>query len=130
MAFVDVTRFDKNTGEITGIRSAETEDILKEKYPFIQGRFDSEIFYVDIATNTAVKRPIMPIVQNASEISGNGQDVLKLENLPKPCTVSIGTHIYEVDDGVLEWSTSLAGGYLIVADSFPYLNWRSEVIVT
>ena len=80
MAFVDVTRFDKNTGEITGIRSAETEDIIKEKYPFIQGSFDSEIFYVDIATNTAVKRPIMPIVQNASEISGNGQDFLRLEN--------------------------------------------------
>ena len=72
----------------------------------------------------------MPIVQNASEISGDGQDFLRLENLPKLCTVSIGTHVYEVDDGELEWSTSLAGEYLIIADSFPYLTWRSEVIVT
>ena len=114
--------------------SEETADYMRRELGIclIEGKGDNSTHYVDIThtPHKIVERIPQTTKQNKSQIRADGNDILILSDLPVPCSVRIGETTYEVDDGVLEWSTVLVGEYPITINSFPYLDWEAEVIAT
>ncbi len=127
--YIVVTRYNADTGELSGKRSGTYGAIAQEPYPFVFGEFDHDTQYVDVVTKQIKPRPEMLISQNASTITANTAQMLTLGGLPLNCYVSIGAHRYFVDDGILEWSTPMTGAFPITVECFPFLDWHSEVTV-
>ena len=98
----------------------------------IEGEGEASTHYVDITQtpHKIVPRTPQRTAQSTLQIAADGNDSLILSDLPIPCSVRIGEATYEVDDGVLEWSTVLVGKYPITINSFPHLDWKAEVIAT
>ena len=85
--------------------------------------------YVDLSSIPPVLKPRLSqfTVQDKQEILANGQDELKLSNLPVPCEVSFNQFAYQVDDGELTWTTLMPAIYQIKVEAFPFLDFESEV---
>ena len=128
--------YNPETGEIlcTRTMSEETADYMRRELNIclIEGEGDNSTHYVDITQTPPkiVPRTPQSTAQSTSQIAADGNDTLILSDLPLPCSVRIGESTYDVDDGVLEWSTVLAGRYPITVSSFPHVDWKGEVIAT
>ena len=85
--------------------------------------------YVDISAipHKIKLRPEQNTIQNKNKIIANGEDFVRLYNLPTPCKISFNEHVYEVDDGEIQWSTFTPLCYKISVKSFPYLDFESVV---
>jgi hypothetical protein len=77
-----------------------------------------------------VERPLMEAALDRASIVGNGTDMATLAGLPIPCTVSINGEASTVEDGILEFTSAMAGTYDLVAEAWPCLPWRATIIVT
>lgn len=97
----------------------------------IKAEGDSQTHYVDInAVPPVLKlRPKQDTTQDKFQMKANNLDTLTLNNLPIPCIVSFNDNAsYEVDDGILQWSTNRPDRYKIIVRAFPFLDYESEVI--
>lgn len=127
--YLTVTLYAPNTGAILGIRTGQKASIECEELPYIEGAYGAAEYYVgrDGSLPTMRLRPKQETRQGKGSISADGKDALVLFGLPAPCSVWVGEHRYEVEDGELEWSTLMPGTYHIRVEAFPYLDWGSEV---
>jgi hypothetical protein len=100
-----------------------------EPLPYIVGDYDIGTNYVNLTQSppAITPRPSMPITQDRTTITADGDEVMTLSGLPIPCTVRIKGNVYDVPDGVLEWATLMPATYPITVEAFPYLNWEGEV---
>lgn len=127
--YITVTQYSAETGAFEGIRTGQKKSIDQEGRPYIEGRYDPDEYYVDLSSvpSRVEKRPEMPVSQNLDTIRADGNETLILSSLPEPCRTMIGAHKYDVEDGVLEWSTLMPGAYSVRIQAWPYLDWKGEV---
>jgi hypothetical protein len=94
-------------------------------------------YYFDFIAETFVARPEMEADHSQSEISeqpsiaADGIDLVIFEPLPIHCVVKIDNQEFILDDPadpVFEFSTPVAGTYIITAEKFPYKlkSWTVE----
>lgn len=128
--YLTVTLYAPETGMILGTRTGQRASIECDELPYVEGAYNAAECYVDMGgLSPAIRpRPQQETQQDKTSVVADVQDALVLSRLPVPCTVRIGGHEYEVDDGELEWSTLLPGTYPVRVEAFPYLDWESEVI--
>jgi hypothetical protein len=95
-----------------------------------QGEGSGFTDYIDLTRSppAITPRPVMQIAQDKTTIAAGGGDTMTLHGLPVPCRVRIGSAVYEVPDGVLEWATPMPATYHIKVEAFPHLDWEGEVI--
>lgn len=53
----------------------------------------------------------------------------KLTKLPAPCTIRINDQTYECVDTTADLSFEFPGTYTVTVESFPYLDWTTEITV-
>lgn len=126
------TIYDTNTGEIkrnvtcpdsmSGDQTISGEALLIELSNDITQ-------YVDVgeSPNIIVNKIAFPGVQDVVEIEADGVEEAIISSLPIPTNVIIDNMGYEVTDGSFEFSTEVAGSYLIKCNSFPYLDGEYTV---
>jgi hypothetical protein len=94
-------------------------------------------YYFDFVSETFIARPEMEADHSQSEISeqpsidADSLDSVTFEPLPVPCVVKIDNQEFILDDPadpVFEFSTPVAGTYIITAEKFPYKlkSWTVE----
>lgn len=127
--FVIATLYDENTGRISVCHYGEEETVKLNAIYYVLGHYDSETHYIDLSGDNPEprERPAMPVTQDKTEITADGEDFITLAGLPMPCRVHIGSAEYDVPDGALEWSALMPAAYKIKAEAFPYLDWEGEV---
>ena len=76
----------------------------------VDGAWDSQKYYVANGVVTA-KTSMSPVVTGST-----------ISNLPIPCTVEVEWVVYQVDDGVFEFSSPLPGPYKWIISAVPYLT--------
>ena len=125
--------FNPDTGEILAtliIPEASAEYAIKHGQHLILDEYQNaeyQTHYVDVQEHKIKLRPPQNTVQNKNEIIADGEDFILLSNLPKPCKVYFNEHVYDVDDGGLQWSTFTPMIYKISVKAFPFLDFEGSV---
>lgn len=124
-------------GEIIGYYDVPEEiaEIMKQNGQHIiqSDTAFHDTHYVEVETELIKERPTQKTVIDRTEC--NPLQIVTVSKLPEPCKVSIKNKVlgietkYEVDDGVLEWDTDLAGTYIFKVEAFPYIPFEREVVV-
>lgn len=126
---MQLTEYDPKIGCLMSTWNIDESitDVLKN--PYVEGAYSPLEFYVDVgATPPKVKkRPAQKTRIDKATIAADGQEVVTLSNLPKPCDVEVRWDEYKVEDGTFEWGTRLAGEYTIRVRAFPYADWEGTV---
>lgn len=128
------TIYKKATGEITMTVVAPDEEGVQLQ---IMGRedelgivFDEQIdsgeFY--IVDGKASARPSMTLSLSGN-ISVAPDEILRVESIPEGSHVLHPDGFDQVDDGFIEWSTSVPGTYFIKVFKFPYKEVQINAIV-
>lgn len=84
--------------------------------------------YYNHATEQITARPLITATINKNTITADDTDTAIISTLPTPCTVTVDDDVYEVDDGVFEFTVDTPGTYIIKAECFPYQPKEWEVI--
>lgn len=83
----------------------------------IAGEANDATQYVHVGTGVVVgKQPIYASISK-TEIRADGADAVTVSGLPVPCTVTVERAVYEVDDGVFEFTVDQPGDYPIRIDA-------------
>lgn len=118
---MEATFFD-STGRFVGVLISTDEAgfalTVQNRY-YVDSIEDGEKSYYDMASGEVLPRPAMSVVQAGNRLSG----------LPQPCRVHINGEAYDVDDGIFEYETTLAGTYFVTVEAFPWLDWKGEIII-
>lgn len=132
-----IITFDQPVGiaRITGIHGVypipEMREMLeRDGTPFVEldtlldmHKIDREFYVLD---GHLAPRPVIPdIVRNA--IKADGNDVVPIAGLPKPCVVNVDGTDYLIEGGQLDFAVDAPGAYKIVIDCWPYMHWMAEV---
>lgn len=83
------------------------------------GECGTETHYV--CDGSVISRPVL--TPGHERIPGG----FRLLGLPIPCVVHVDGRTYEVDDGELEWITTVSGIRQVRVEAWPYLEWSMEV---
>jgi hypothetical protein len=110
---------------IVGITIEDTE-LAESMMADIENTFNT--LYYNHTTEQVTPRPIITASINQTDLISNGVDIAIISNLPIPCTITIDPEIYEVTDGVFEFTVDTPGTYTIKAECFPYQPKEWEVI--
>lgn len=107
------TIYKTSTGEIVGEVTCPESDIalnVKAGEAYVDGFYSAFTYYIPngVPTQKAVMSPVV-----------SGQTI---SELPIPCTVYVDGTLYEVDDGVFEFSSPLPGPYKCIISAVPYLT--------
>ena len=84
---------------------------------YIEGTCDDELDFVE--NGLVADRYTMSATLSGNIITG----------LPVPCTVSVDGQVFEVPDGILEFSISLPGTYDIICGAVNYLPKEFSVTI-
>lgn len=131
--------YDVNTGEILRFLSEGHTPLEAAAQSFapteivIEGEWDDSLYYV--LDFEVVPRPRVEVPENKTLI-GNDEDTLVVNDIPPGSMVTItrpaplSPQMYQVDDGIFEWSTTRPGRYTFEIQSpFPYVNTNFLVTV-
>ena len=114
-----VTRYNKQTGVITGILCTPSPwDRVSTEENWIGGNSNDRYQYV--SNGLIVARPVMPGTLDKTTIFADGQDVATISNLP-PCTLTVNGTAYEVTDGSLQVTSNIPKTFRIEVEAFPCL---------
>jgi hypothetical protein len=140
----------KENGEIFGYQKIESIDdafwidgieVEQEFYDLVAADLWLAIntYYFDFVTETFIARPEMEADHSQSEVSeypsidADSLDSVTFEPLPVPCVVKVDDQEFILDDPndpIFEFSTPVAGTYIITAEQFPYKpkSWTVEAV--
>lgn len=101
-------------------------DPLTEAVVAVEGEAHPDTHYIDLATSTALSRPVMPIVADKIDVNGDGIDDIRLSGIPEGATIALqeDTVVAEAD-GVFIGTVELPGTYMLSVSLFPYQEWRT-----
>lgn len=126
---MQLTEYDPKIGCLMSTWNIDESitDILKN--PYVEGAYSPLEFYVDVKADPpkVKKRPTQETRIDKTTIAADGQEVVALSNLPKPCDVEVRWIMHKVEDGKFEWGTRLSGEYTIRVRAFPYADWEGTV---
>lgn len=117
----EYTKFDEK-GAIVCYGSMQDE-VFETTENILEGSYNDSEFY--ILNNNPVERPTLQLNKNI--LTANGIDTI-LATVPIPFTICIDGELYEISDGIFEFSTTIAGTYIIEAKTFPYKENPIEII--
>lgn len=128
---VEVSHLDQNTGRIMGkwVLPVSTLDLLPPglTYPEV---LDGAVWYVDMDTMTPVERPNMPLTVTKTNILANGVDTVMISGIPFGTRMTSPLGDAVVEDGVVEFTTTIPGEYAIHLSLFPYLDNKVVIYAT
>jgi hypothetical protein len=96
------------------------EDTELAEWMLVDAGRTYDTYYYDYTSTTITPRPTMAATANKLTITADGVDTCIISSLPNPCSVTVDDATYEVIDGSFEFSTLLAGEYVVKLESFPY----------
>lgn len=74
-----------------------------------------------------VAKEPLPATVDKTTLAANGIEAVTISNLPAPARVQVDQAVYEVTDGIFEFTIALPGTYKVRAESFPYLPKEWEI---
>lgn len=107
------TVYKTTTGEIVGDLICSEQDIalnVRSGEAYVDGAYSAFTYYILNGTPT-LKAVMSPVVVGST-----------ISELPIPCTVYVDSTLYQVDDGVFEFSSPLPGPYKCIISAVPYLT--------
>lgn len=84
---------------------------------------DSDQVYVDVATEELIPRPLMGISVGSLQIDADNVDSCNITGIPAGTMAILRGPVEgesEINDGTLEITTDVSGGYMIRLENFPY----------
>jgi len=91
----------------------------------VEDQINPELYY--ILSGVLTSRPLMAISLNKSNIAADGVEQAIISSIPIGTVCYLPNGIEECNDGVIEFSTDMAGTYRITLENFPYK--KEEVTV-
>jgi hypothetical protein len=94
---------------------------------YVEGKVNKLTHY--LPGGAATERPTITATLDKNSIVSGGEIAI-LSGLPIPCTVTVASQQYAVNDGSFEFTLPLPGEYTITVEGFPYLSKTYEVTAT
>lgn len=122
MSEINFVLYDKVSGKIecSGLTDETVLDTyVTERLVYIESEaIDGQAFYIDVATKEPIERPGMGLT--ISSLAVHVLTAVVISNVP------VGTKFQHedgediIDDGLLEWSSNVAGLQIFHLTNFPY----------
>lgn len=77
-----------------------------------------------VSNGEVMPRPEMDLSLDKSAVAVN--EIVTISGVPQGCEVVFDDELHTINDGVMEWSSAVAGSYELLFSFFPF---REEVIV-
>jgi len=117
-----------STGQIISTGFNAEHDAILDQNPdctIYQGRYRDDEYYYN---NGFIERPVMNLSISSNQIEEG--ETLTINGIPEGANITFVDGSIIVNDGVIEWSSDIAGKYLFYIDKFPYRNEVIEIEVT
>lgn len=123
---IDYTVYDNATGEIVKSGSCVDSDLSLQSISgqsVAQGKFDDASEYYN--GFDFVDRPKMSLTVSATIAEINEEIVIS--NIPEGTVVHYIDGSETVNDGIIEWSSVIAGMFTFIFVNFPYIEERLKI---
>lgn len=111
--------YQKSSGEIIRCVDAPWSTVpqqLQEGETYILGNADDSLHYID--NYQVVARPDMNLNYENRDFTVN--EIFRVEGIPEGCAVVFPNGEIVVDDGFIEWTSSVTGKFLFYLRAFPF----------
>ena len=129
-----VTIYDTVTGRIIG--NAQHSGCASFAVPSrnideTAGTFSGDTHFYSSGSGTCITRPDILLDMTSTSIKADGVSQCSMNGIPAGALVTTdGLNPQTCDDGVLEFTATHAGQYVIVVSAFPYLDRTVTVTAT
>ena len=132
MSVISVTFYDNITGKVINNSTCSVGDLPKQTsyplYPYIEGCFFGNEFYIDVERETAMPKLEMPLTAIVSEIIADGQPQDIISGVPIGSSVKWPDgYIEQADNDTVTFGVDLPGTYTFRFTAVPYLD--QEVVI-